>query len=127
MYTVKYTRLPANRKFTFSHRSRRHRAAAASHIYVTEAPSPVIFIRVQVSHISCDGGALKLSGLLIFKRIKLVASNDSTNKSSALAEMGDRARAKWDENWGAVVPLTVWELGAHLTQCRLGRGYLRTK
>jgi len=38
-----------------------------------------------------------LSGLLIFKRIKLVAS---TNKSSAVAEMGDRVRAKRAEKWG---------------------------
>jgi len=61
-------------------------------IYVTEAPPSVIglFIRVQVSHISCGGGALKFSGLLIFKRVKLVAS---TKKCSAVAEMVDRARA----------------------------------
>jgi len=59
-----------------SHRSRRHEAAAASHICVTEAPPPVIFVRVQVSHISCGGGALKLSGLLISTRIKLVAPTD---------------------------------------------------
>jgi len=29
------------------------------------------------------------------------------NKSSAVAEMGDRARAKWAEKWGAAVPLSV--------------------
>ena len=29
------------------------------------------------------------------------------NKSSAVAEIGDRARAKWAEKWGAVVPLSV--------------------
>jgi len=31
------------------------------------------------------------------------------NKSSAVAEMGDRARAKWAEKWGAAVPLFVGE------------------
>jgi len=49
----------------------------------------------------------------------------STNlyKSSAVAEMGDPARAKWAENWGgASVSLSVGKLGPHLTQCCLGRG-----
>ena len=54
--------------------------AAASHTCVTEAPSLVTFVRVQVSYISCGGGALKLSGLLIFKRIKLVASKKSGHR-----------------------------------------------
>ena len=32
------------------------------------------------------------------------------NKSSAVAEMGDRARAEWAEKWeGAAVPLSVGE------------------
>jgi len=45
------------------------------------------------------------------------------NKSSAVAETDDRARAKWAEKWGwAAVPLSVGELGPHLTQYRLGRG-----
>jgi len=38
--------------------------------------------------------------------------------------MGDRARAKWAEKWKAAVPLSVGELGPHLTQCGLGRGYV---
>jgi len=29
------------------------------------------------------------------------------NKSSAVAEMGDRARAKWAEKWGTAVPLSI--------------------
>jgi len=45
------------------------------------------------------------------------------NESSEVAEMGDRARAKWAEKWGrSAVPLSVRELGPHLTQCSLGRG-----
>jgi len=50
------------------------------------------------------------------------------NKSSAVAEMGDRARAKWAEKWRVLYPFP-WgapfcgkELGPHLVQCRLGRG-----
>jgi len=35
--------------------------------------------------------------------------------SSAVAEMGDRTRGKWAEKWGAAVPLSVGELGPHLT------------
>ena len=61
-----------------------------------------------------------MSGLLIFKRIKLVAS---TNNSSAVAEIGDRARAKLvekTEKWRTVVLLSVGDLGPHLTQCRPG-------
>jgi len=33
-------------------------------------PPPVIFARVQVSHISRDGGAFKLSGLLIMAALR---------------------------------------------------------
>ena len=40
--------------------------------------------------------------------------------------MGDRARAKWAK-MGAAVPLSVGEVGPHLTQCRLGEAYLRTR
>jgi len=76
-----------------SHRSRRRQSCFPKvppviFMWLIEAPPPVIFVRVQASHISRGGGALKLSGLLIFKRIKLVAS---TKKSSTVAEMGDRA------------------------------------
>jgi len=40
------------------------------------------------------------------------------NKRSTVAEMGDRARAKWAEKWpGAAVPLSVGKLGPYLTQC----------
>ena len=45
-------------------------------------------------------------------------------KSSAVAEMGDHL-ATLDMGRkvvGAAVPLSVGELGLHLTQCRLGRG-----
>jgi len=48
------------------------------------------------------------------------------HNSSAVAEMGDRA--KWAEKWrGTAVPLSVRELDPHLTQCRLGRGLPPTK
>ena len=43
------------------------------------------------------------------------------NKSSAVAEMGDRARENWAEKWGLLSPF-VGELGPHLIQCRTGRG-----
>jgi len=36
--------------------------------------------------------------------------------------MGDRARAKWAQTWGAAVPIGTGELSPHLTQCGLGRG-----
>jgi len=52
------------------------------------------------------------------------------NKTSAVAEMGDRLAAiDMDRKVGAAVPLS-WggELGRHLTQCGLGRClYLRDK
>jgi len=45
------------------------------------------------------------------------------NKSSAVAEMGDRlATIDMGRKVGAAVPLSVWELDRRLTQCRLGRG-----
>jgi len=43
------------------------------------------------------------------------------NKSSAVAEMGNRARAKWAQKWG-LYPFQSQELGLYLTQCPLGRG-----
>ena len=44
------------------------------------------------------------------------------NKSSAVAEMGDRARAKWAEKWeGAGVPLSDAEAGSP-SKYRLGPG-----
>jgi len=72
-------------------------------------------------------------------------NNIIVNKSSAVAENGNHARAKYiivllmptavpsgilihlarrDIGWkvGAAVPLSVGELGPHLMQCRLGRG-----
>jgi len=42
--------------------------------------------------------------------------------------MGDRlATIDMGRKVGAALPLSVWELGLHLTQCGLGRGHLRTK
>jgi len=51
-------------------------------------------------------------------------SDGNRNNSSAVAEMGDRLAATdmGRKVGGAVVPLTVGELGPHLTQCRLSRG-----
>ena len=46
-----------------------------------------------------------------------------TDKSSAIAEMGDRLTTiNIGRKVGAAVPLSMGELGPHLTQCRLGRG-----
>jgi len=45
------------------------------------------------------------------------------NKSSAVAEMGDRlATIDMDRNVAATVPFSVGELGPHQTQCHLGQG-----
>jgi len=42
--------------------------------------------------------------------------------------MGDRlATIEVGRKVGATVPLSVGKLGLHLTQCRLGWAYLRTK
>jgi len=51
-----------------------------------------------------------------------------SNKSSALAEMGDRIRTKWAEKRGGLLCPFPWrQLGPHLTQCGLADTYLRTK
>ena len=61
-----------------------------------------------------------------------MANKHKKNKSSAVAEMGDCATAKWAKSWKAAVPFPnrrqgSWSLGPYLTQCRLGRGlYLLT-
>jgi len=53
-------------------------------------------------------------------------SDDQKNQQElrSVAEMGDRARAKWAEKCvgGCCAPFRGGELGSHLTQCRLGRG-----
>jgi len=52
--------------------------------------------------------------------IGLVITN--SNKSSAVAETGGRlATIDMGQKVAAVVPLSVGELGPHLTQCRLNR------
>ena len=43
------------------------------------------------------------------------------NKSSAVAEMGDRDHNRHGPKRGAAVPL-LWELAPSLVQCGLGRG-----
>jgi len=43
-------------------------------------------------------------------------------KSLAVAEMGDRATAKWAEKWGGCYASFRGGAGSHLTQCRLGQG-----
>jgi len=46
-----------------------------------------------------------------------------SNKSSAVAEMGDcLATTDTGQKVGAAVPLSIGELGPHLTQCCLSRG-----
>ena len=45
------------------------------------------------------------------------------NKSSAVAEMGDRlAQWGWAEKGGVLYHFPWWDLGPHLTQCGLGWG-----
>ena len=46
------------------------------------------------------------------------------NKSSPVAEMGDRlATIDMGRKWGAAVSLPVGELGPHLTQCGMGQDH----
>jgi len=55
--------------------------------------------------------------------LNIVRPSALSNNGSAVAEMGDRGRAKWAENWGCMLcPFQLGELGPHQTQCRLGRG-----
>ena len=50
--------------------------------------------------------------------------HEKFDKSSAVAEMGDRGHNRHrPKRGGAAVPLSWGELGPHLTQCRLGRVY----
>jgi len=45
------------------------------------------------------------------------------NRSSAVADMGDPlATIDMGQKVGAAVPLSMGELGPHLTQCHLGQG-----
>ena len=57
------------------------------------------------------------------RRSPLATTSDLKNKSSAVAEMGDRlAIIDIDQKEGAAVPLSGGELDPHPTQCGLGRG-----
>ena len=49
---------------------------------------------------------------------KLTATK--TNKSSAVAETGDRGHNRHGPKRGGAVPFSQGELGPRLTQCRLG-------
>jgi len=65
---------------------------------------------------------LKVFGLDIARKY-LEPALAKWNKSSAVAEMGDRlATIDVGRKVGNAVPLSVGELGPHVTQRRLGRG-----
>ena len=49
------------------------------------------------------------------------------NKSSAVAEIGDHARRKWAEKWGAAVSLSVGGAGSPSNSVTWAEAYLRTK
>jgi len=63
--------------------------------------------------------------LAVFTIVLYSFQYELMDKSSAVAEMGDRlttvdeSRKVWG---GAAVPLSVGELGPHLTECCPGRG-----
>ena len=67
-------------------------------------------------------GALSASnGHDAFQSVNALRSKQ--NKSSAVAEMGDcLAATDMHRKAGAAVPISVGELGPHLTQCGLRRG-----
>jgi len=56
------------------------------------------------------------------KSIINLNSLSSFNKSSAVAETGDHARAKWVEKYGPAVIFPWGGASHHVTQCRLCRG-----
>jgi len=74
--------------------------------------------------------AFHSSTFLRFGVSKTVSVVAAQNKSSAVADRDGpfgHNRHGPKSGGGAIVPLSVGELGPHLRQCRLGRGYLRTK
>ena len=58
---------------------------------MTEAQPPVIFVRVQVSHISSGGGALKFSGLLIFIESNLLLPQKTVEDCGIIEDGGEMA------------------------------------
>jgi len=72
----------------------------------------------RIFHRDSPGGAAELytRGRSLLSSTALLRTAYFVCKSSAVAEIGDRARAKWAEKCGgAAVPLSVGELGPHLT------------
>jgi len=59
--------------------------------------------------------------LLVCERRAQREPKNKVNKSSAVAEMGDRlATIDMGRKVGVAVPLSVGDLGPHLTQCCMG-------
>ena len=57
------------------------------------------------------------------KKMAIFGNESKENKSSAVAEMGDRGHNRHGPKRGGVaVPISRGELGPRLTQCGLGRG-----
>jgi len=103
---------------------------------VAEALPPVIFVRVQVSHISCGGGALILSGLLIFKRIilllpqkknKIIGTHEISFKFPNSAQPLEQSSAQQDERIKRVHRLQQ-EIPTHWSSCLvMMKSLLQTK
>jgi len=76
---------------------------------------------VEISHGKGDYGRY---GRQLYQAQGLYAVSCATNKSSAVAEMGDRlATIDMDRKEGGLLcPFMCGELGPHVTQCGLGRG-----
>jgi len=60
-------------------------------------------------------------------RWRTLAILNKSNKSSAVAEMGDRGHKQHRPKTGGRAPFRRGELGPHLTQRRWAEAYLRTK
>jgi len=65
-----------------------------------------LLVNLQYSHCKISHHTLNVS-LYYLVKYECQKTSDNLNKSSAVADMGDRATAKWAEKWGPAVTLSV--------------------
>jgi len=97
-----------------SHRSRRHEAAAASHIQTSPSQSYFMWRR-----------RLEIEWTVNFEKQNCCFHKQEL--SLAVAEMGDRARAKWAEKWGLLCPFSCGSWVPIEHNAAWAEAYLRTK
>jgi len=85
-----------------------------------------LLVNLQYSHCKISHHTLNVS-LYYLVKYECQKTSDNLNKSSAVAEMGDRARAKCAEKWGPAMTLSMGRSWSPSNNVAWAETYLHTK